>query len=172
MRQVQAVIGAILAALALIGCAVPVDFDGPPFLHSEPSVADLPGVYVPTPATEDRIERGGYARKQARVEIHADGTFHIENIPAWWLRASEKARGEFDSGEGKWQIAEQQKGIWGLDFMFAEPKLPGAHGARAPQKHVSLRGEAPPYQLHLTYGDPDRGEFMLFRKLSAEAPRP
>jgi hypothetical protein len=174
MRTVQVVIGIVFLIVALIGCASPVDTPESPFVKVEPSPADLPGRYEPKPETVKRLDEAGYPRKDIWIDIRADGTYSANNMPDWWLHQvyNPKPKGGFESATGKWRLMKGPQDIWGLELELQPAKEPAAPGERTPRTVVELRGKQPPYVLHMGYGDPDRGEFMLFEKVGPPAANP
>ena len=98
------------------------------------------------------------------LEFHADGTFVARNIPDCWNADNREVRGESESGSGAWTIGPNQD-YWVLRPHFTE--INGEKRGRGVLLHLS--GQAPPYKILATVGDPDEGRALVFEKmLSAE----
>jgi hypothetical protein len=97
----------------------------------------------------------------SKITFQLDSTFKAINIPNFtgYFRYIGIA-----SGNGRWCIATKggvangsggTDPIWGMDL----DSLPGN------LQHIEFLGKKPPYKLIVTYGDPDEGAVMIFRKL-------
>ena len=145
-----------LAFLLLAGCQFS------PHAHlltpTEPRAEDIPGVYVLDRSYLPKSVEGN--PPEMEIELRADGTFKATNVPPW-------AAGEpgtnffttFQSGTGKWikspmGTTNRSRLIWGVYLQTPDDRLD------APQ----FIGDAPPYGLMFTFGDPDSGHALLLKR--------
>ena len=131
------------------------------FTSTRPEPSALVGTYTPTARTMAMIKRTGYPPAESQIVLRADGTFLLERVPDWWLTDFGKPAGGFDSGSGKWSVTRSQE-WWAIELDFNSIQLhskPDLHGLVT---YAMLVGQAPPYLLHLTIGDPDVGKAMQF----------
>src|SRR5262249_5323687 len=88
----------VLVTAILVGCG-PAEPDNR--AASRAIVGRLAGLYRPSSDTMEWIrETGGYADRDISIELKADSTFEVRNIPDWWRKAARIPTGDFDSGRG------------------------------------------------------------------------
>jgi hypothetical protein len=139
-----------------------------PYAHllttSEPKQEDVVGSYE---LTQQNIVSGDLEFLQGRrcvLDLHSDGTFSITNYPFWseaFSMTNSKLK-SFISQTGRWSCAEvggvsdgkTYKRNWGIQFSNTTTNLDS----------LALTGQAPPYGLIMTYGDPDSGTVMIFER--------
>ena len=132
------------------------------FTRAKPKTEDLVGTWTPTNETvRDMSRRGKYTISHHELTLSSDGTFSMRNMPDWWSDGFGKSHQRFESGSGTWEI---QRDLGPLTTIYVV-KL------QFPEiwKTVNLSGQKPPYQLHITLGDPDSGEYMLFERTALHA---
>lgn len=141
-----------LSGLLLAGCR------GDPFHYNytriKPSEADLVGIWVPDEHTiKDMRDRGGYdlSNSKTKLVLRSDGTFEMLDMPDWWKSGLGESNKGFYSSSGTWKVSQHSPETWWeLDLWFATWA-----------KSLYLRGEKPPYLIHMIIGDPDRGKAMI-----------
>jgi len=127
------------------------------FTRNKPNPSDVIGIWVPTAATiKDLRERGGYALSKYELNLRADGTFEMVNMPDWWKDGFGQSNRSFDSGSGKWRFYEDRT-VWAIELDFSKYVVPNA---------IHLQRQKSPYLIHITVGDPDSAHYMLFEKES------
>jgi hypothetical protein len=128
----------------------------------QPKTKDLIGTYV----FEKQTLTNNLTDKQtngSKITLKPDSTFNAIDIPSFTGQSDFHFNGLI-SENGKWHIATNggvangsggTDPIWGMDL----DSLPGN------LKHIEFLGKKPPYKLIITYGDPDEGAVMIFKKL-------
>jgi hypothetical protein len=128
----------------------------------QPKIKDVIGTYV----FEKQTLTNSLTNRQtdnSKITFQLDGTFKAINIPNFTGQSDFHYVG-IASANGKWHIATNggvangiggTDPIWGMDL----DSLPGN------LQHIEFLGKKPPYKLIVTYGDPDEGAVMIFRKL-------
>ncbi len=160
-----------VVVLLIMGCGQrPAHVKVPAFTTVKPREEDLVGKYMPTPGTLSYIkQKGNCPAADMSIILLKDGSFRFENIPDWWHTDFGRPNGKFDSGSGKWWVSQTETPSqnWcrvSLNFSstegFNSKKYDGQFATS-----LLLVGEGPPYQLHLTVGDPDSDEAMHFHRV-------
>ena len=91
-------------------------------------------------------------------DLRPDGSFTVTNYPRWLSVSSTTPRvGEFISTTGRWccdtvGIFYDDHECWGVVFSDTHVAI----------DTLALRSNGAPYDLMLTYGDPDEGAVMTF----------
>jgi len=135
-----------------------------PFAHefakTEPGSTDLPGEYVLDDESIAMLSRSyDVAAPPARLTLNLDGSFRVTSVPSCW-RASGSCETTEDA-EGRWAVARKQT-WWAVQLRCSK-----IDGRRTDYSlPAMLRGDGPPFILHLTVGDPDTGEALAFRRHS------
>lgn len=127
------------------------------FTRHQPSKTDLIGRWVPTPASlKDMRERGGYTISRHELDLHADGTFSVTNMPDWWSSFGGESHRILQSGSGVWTIQQEDDGVavWVIQLDFADHH----------RISLNLRHQKPRYLIHVMLGDPDTGRAMLLQQ--------
>lgn len=142
-----------MAVMLFLAACQPPDLDTLDYPTIEPQIADLSGLYVPTPETLKDIEqRGHYEKRDISILFSPDGSITLTNIPDWWLDGFGKPAGKFINETGHWKPRKQQ-GFWVV-----------AVDCRIVSTEIFLSGKKSPYYLQLILGDPDSGKTMVFVK--------
>lgn len=150
----------LLAAISalLVGCQY--DPHGNLYTTTEPHDGDIVGSYV-----LDRYDLPPeivIEHRDVEVELHADGTFSVKNVPPWELTTPTKETffGGLLSGTGRWEKASigtldpGGKQMWGIYL-----RAPGDRFHPA-----NFTGAKPPYGLIFTLGDPDSGHAVILKR--------
>ncbi|MBS1529359.1 MAG: hypothetical protein JSU01_03550 [Bacteroidetes bacterium] len=125
----------------------------------EPNVKDVVGTYVFEQQTIANTLKDGQI-KLAIIILDRDSSFTAIKVPNF--DGSNNYQGVI-SAKGKWQISTNggvangsggTDSVWGLDLTTLPDNL----------QHPEFLGHKPPYKLIFTYGDPDEGAVMIFRK--------
>lgn len=128
----------------------------------QPKTKDLIGTYV----FEKQTLTNSFSDKEtngSKIILKLDSTFNAINIPNFSGLSNFHFNGLI-SANGKWHIATNggvangsggTDPIWGMNL----DSLPGN------LNHIEFSGKKPPYKLIVTYGDPDEGAVMIFKKL-------
>ena len=125
------------------------------FTRHPPIKADLIGAWTPTPSSiKEMRERGKYEISRHELNLHADGSFSMTNMPDWWQDPRGESGRGFKSGLGTWGIYNDH-GDWVVTLDFADHFRAMVH----------LRHQKPPYLMHVMLGDPDTGHAMLLEKV-------
>lgn len=147
-----------IAVLLLVAC----QYD--PFAHEyttrKPVEDTLIGRYVPDDESRERL-RGRFKIElgsSSELLLRSDRTFLATHLPRCWSDVSDCVPG-WEDWEGTWSLEQDQR-WWaaGLHILSRNGK---PENYRMP---ATLRGNAPPYILHLTIGDPDSGDALAFRR--------
>jgi len=126
------------------------------YTRTKPNEADLVGTWTATKETvRDIKDRGGYAKSDPKLILAADGTCAVTDMPDWWRGGFGESHREFESGQGKWQIEEDDNVV---KIYVLGLELPTGH------QTVHLARQKPSFQIHITLGDPDSGNYMLFER--------
>jgi hypothetical protein len=141
----------LAAALGLSACNRQLYLGS--YTLTEPVKENLVGVWQLDEASlRDLRERGKYdlTNKQPRLTLAANGTIEINDLPDWVMNDAGQSHGAFQSYAGIWQIGKGG-GYWQVTMILSDMSL-----------SWYLRNEIPPYQLHMTVGNPDEGRAMVF----------
>lgn len=158
LRYLQRGLGVSVAvfAMALVACHG-IQWSELDFTRHRPSRADLIGKWVPTPVSlRDMKERGGYAISKHELDLHADGTFSVINMPDWWNNFGGESHRTLQSGSGVWSVQQEDDGVavWLIYLDFVDRH----------RISLNLRHQKPPYSIHIMLGDPDTGRAMLLKQ--------
>lgn len=127
------------------------------YTRSRPSETDLVGTWVPDATTLAYMRKTGRydtSRMHNRLMLHSDGKFELFDMPDWWEDGFGRSHGSFDSSSGKWNVGQHPDDkTWEIELITATRNT-----------SMSLRGQKPPYLIHVTIGDPDQGYAMVFVK--------
>ena len=149
----------LLAVVLLAGC----QYD--PFAHEftsrRPAEDSVVGRYVPDSASGARL------RSRFKIEVspftelvlNSNGTFVARGLPNCWFSTFDCVTGS-DGWAGSWTLQQHQ------DWWAVALRITARNGERMSSYHlpVMIRGERPPYLLHLTIGDPDSGDALAFQR--------
>ena len=159
MRRLRLPIVAAVVALAG-GCQGDPYYDD--YARARPATADLVGTWELDPARSDWRPAPGTPAIARSFRLDADGTAVANAIPdVFALGPGGKAAGAADlAGPGRWRLSFDQGAFWTL--RVAIPAGPGAD----PGVEVILHpiGQASPYQIYATIGDPDEGRKLAFKR--------
>lgn len=151
---------AALAVCAAAGCQY--DPHTAVYTRSRPDPAEVAGVYRPDAATRELVARdGGYGAGDAVITLARDGAFEVVRLPDWWRTDFGRPGGGLDAGRGTWRVERHQEWwIVAAHFESTAGFAPPGGGDGGFAATFMLAGEAPPYRLLLTIGDPDEGRAM------------
>ena len=136
------------------------------FVITQPKQEDIPGTYL---LTRQTITTNGLAALEGRhchLELRPDGSFSVTNYPRWSPDddSTEPHVVAFTSTTGHWHcvtfsnvivyIGQSAQHFWGIEFSDTVTGIDS----------LALRGKTPPYDLMMTFGDPDDGAVMMFEK--------
>jgi len=93
-----------------------------------------------------------------RLILSTDGSFEITDVPDWCFEGLGKSSGTLVSATGTWSIEKHQE-WWAVAFSTKTVK---SQNTSVGGFEGMLRGEAEPYKINLTVGDPDEGRAMVF----------
>jgi hypothetical protein len=153
----------ILALVSLTGCQYNPYANQ--FTTAQPKPEDVTGTYA---LTEQTISPDGLSvlqGRQCQFDLRSDGTFSVTNYPTWSYAFSDGSGKfvAFVSGAGHWSCdtvgtvsdGSTSQSYWGVRFTDCNTNIDDA---------LAFTGKAPPYGLIMTYGDPDSGTVMIFKK--------
>ena len=149
----------LAVAVLLTGC----EYD--PFAHEyttvKPAENRLVGRYLPDDETRGRLRSTLQLQVDPRCELvlNADHTFSAKNIPRCWFPpvGNDCLPGVTDVS-GDWSLG--RRGSWWSVNLNAHLQPGGV--MKTWNVPASVRGDHPPYVLHLTIGDPDSGDALAF----------
>ncbi|MBE0545747.1 MAG: hypothetical protein IH623_30825 [Verrucomicrobia bacterium] len=134
------------------------------FTTTEPKQEDIAGLYV---LDNQTITTGGLSvlkGRQCQLDLRLDGSCRVTNYPTW-TDAFSVTNGQFVafvSTTGRWQSdmvgtvsdGRNSQSYWGIRFSNTDSNIASP----------ALTGKTAPYGLIMTYGDPDSGSVMIFKK--------
>lgn len=168
-------VGLCVMACLWIGICDYITLVAGPNTRTAPEPKDLAGVYYPTKRSVRFIKRAKYSSiPEISIMLHENGSFEMKNIPDMWLNKFGKAKGNFDSAAGTWELDCREYGRikhWGivLDFtdVTAITSRTTDHGFY--YSMLSLKNQKPPYIIHMIIGDPDNEDALEFyRRVDTE----
>lgn len=149
----------VAVAVFLVGCQYN------PFAHefttAKPKEPELVGRYVPDRETTERLRTSlaVTVSPEAALAINADHTFHATALPKCWIDQDFDCAQGTETWTGTWSLRRNQE-WWAVQLHIKSRNgQPTSYGMPA-----MLRGETPPYLVHLTIGDPDSGDALAFER--------
>ena len=157
MKRAVAITGLLLA-----GCQYN------PFAHEfttrRPLDESVVGVYRPDHESNERLRSALDVEldPDCKLILNSDKTFVARELPRFWILRSTGRPSDTDVWKGTWTLAQVQnwwavrlhiESLNGEPMSFVVPAM--------------LRGDAPPYLVHLTIGDPDSGDALAFQRESS-----
>jgi|SoiMetStandDraft_5_1073268.scaffolds.fasta_scaffold21121_4 hypothetical protein len=132
-------------------------------LVQQPTPTGLAGIYTLTSDAVDFLKaRKGYRDiPEATLELRADGTLLVKNLPDCVVKDFGDSGGTFLSGHGRWAVEKDFLG-YGLAWVISPGGTLPEGGYSGPW--VAIRRRSPPYELELTIGDPDSGERIRYHR--------
>jgi hypothetical protein len=148
-----------MAAMVLTAC----QYD--PFAHEytkvKPVENKLIGRYSPDAETAARVASQLNIKVDpgCELKLNADHTFSAKNLPRCWFppATSDCLPGKVDIS-GDWSLGQHGR-FWSVNL---NAHLPPGGIMKTWNVPASVRGDRPPYILHLTIGDPDSGNALAF----------
>jgi hypothetical protein len=129
------------------------------FTRVRPVERYLVGRYVPDAETRERLASQLNVKVPTTCEllVGQDGRFVVHDAPNCWFGPAVDCAPEDVDFTGDWRLGQHQK-WWAVQLTARTINgKPGAYGLPA-----MIRGDEPPYILHLTIGDPDSGNALAF----------
>ncbi len=165
-------INASFVGAAVVGCFYLAGMESlmlltGPYTRSRPNPEDLAGTYRPTSRSIRFIKRKRYDPvPPIRIILHDDGKFEMKNIPDMWMNFG-RATGDFDSGSGTWELDSRHYPLvtlWGLTLDFDDTENFTSRDLKTGLvfSMLKLKGQRPPYIIHMVIGDPDGLEALEF----------
>lgn len=144
----------LMAALAL-GCQY--DPYASTYATSQPDRSNIIGTWRLSLATRERLKNGPYAKLEPVIDLRADGTVRMRDIPDNWTSLDGAGRGGPSTFDGDWKLFLEQGKWWSVDLR---------HDQWGCSFCLAIIGNRPPHRLRLTYGDPDAGGGYEFERSS------
>jgi hypothetical protein len=139
--------------MLVAGCPA-VDLKELQFTRTKPAESDVVGTWRPTVDTlKDIRGRGHYPVATHEIILRADHTFSMRNMPDWWSNGFGESHGQFESGDGTWQL-EAGKNVW--QIWVIRLHFPSVTTS------INLYRQRPPYLIFIRVGDPNNGDAMFF----------
>jgi hypothetical protein len=140
---------AMFVAVAIVEW-LPIDMA----VMDEPQAADMAGTYHLTLDSQDFLRKvKHYATiPPSTIELRANGTLAIKDMPDCIQTEWGDPAGTFLSGSGTWTVGEEWPG-------FGLRVRPEGDG---PAPWIFIRGFRQPYRLEIDIGDPDNGETITY----------
>lgn len=146
---------ALVPVLALAGlCACQHDPKAHEYARTKPDLEGIVGSWIVTDATVHDLARTRYAFARPRIELGADGTIKLTDIPDNWRDPTGAGEGALEEFVGTWLLAQEQD-RWGLQLR---------RGDWVCSDCVMVVGQRAPYRLVVGVGDPDAGLGYEFRR--------
>jgi hypothetical protein len=126
------------------------------FTRHRPADQDIAGDWTPTDKSLHKIlKMNGCSPPVPEILLRTDGTFSVTNMPQSSYDESGRPRVQFVSGYGKWTITEDKDvvTVYMLELAFPDTR-----------RHIHIAKQRAPYRLHITLGDPDSGNYLLFER--------
>jgi len=132
-------------------------------LVREPKPADIAGVYQLASATREflRSAKGYTSIPDSTIELRADGTLIVRDLPDCLVSGFGDPHGRFLSGRGTWELQKAFVG-YGLNWVISPGDSLPAGGYSGPW--VAIRRRSSPYDLEMSVGDPDSGETVRYER--------
>ena len=137
-----------------------------PFAHeftsNRPADGSVAGRYVPEDDTARRLRTRFKIEvsSESEVLLNTDGTFLAMNLPHCWYNTFDCVPGS-EAWQGTWALKQHQ------DWWAVALHITSRNGNQTSYGiPMMIRGDASPYLLHLTIGDPDSGGALAFRRKS------
>ena len=140
-----------------------------PFAHEftsrRPVEDSVVGRYVPDDETLERLRTRFEIEvsSDAAFVLNSDKTFVAQYLPHCWFNTFDCVSGS-EAWKGSWAL-QQHQDWWTVALHIT------SRNSHPTSYHMPLmiRGEAPPYLLHLTIGDPDSGDALAFRRKPSQS---
>lgn len=146
-----------LLLILLVGCGQQESWDkySDSLTTTQPKQADIAGSYLLTHLTITTNGMAALGGRMCQLDLQADGSFAVTNYPIWTNSQLEN----FISTTGHWRcdtvgLVHDNQSVWGIRFADCDNRL----------DLLSFTGNAAPYGLLMTYGDPDENAVMIFEK--------
>ena len=155
--RVYSVAAALALCFLLVGCPM-VDLKELRFTRERPAESDIVGTWRATADTATEIRgRGRYPTADYELDLRADHTFSMRNMPDWWRDGFGESHGQLESGEGTWELhaGDNVWQIWMIRLRFPSGVI-----------SVNLYRQRPPYLIFVRVGDPNSGDAMFFERVS------
>lgn len=152
-----------LAPFLVVGCQYDPYSDQ--YARASPPRGAIVGRWGLDAGSRAMIRSMGYPVSEPTLEFRDDGTFVARDIPDCWNFDGREVRKKTESGAGTWSLGTNQ-GYWVLRPLLTE--INGEKRGRGVL--LQLTGQATPYKILATVGDPDAGKAMVFEKRSGETP--
>jgi hypothetical protein len=149
------VVVVVAVSTLFAGCPA-VDLKELQFTRTKPAESDIVGTWRPTADTlKDIRGRGHYPVATHEINLRADHTFSMRNMPDWWSNGFGESHGQFESGDGTWQF-EAGKDVW--QIWVVRLHFPSV------TTWINLYRQRPPYLIFIRVGDPNNGDAMFFER--------
>ena len=138
------------------------------YTTSRPSEADLIGTYRPDSETMQRL-RDEFHRSVAptcQLVLFPNRTFLARDVPDCFDDQLSGCRQGVQQWYGTWRVRAESRRWWSVELSVGGTTRFPSQGWRFP---AMLRGNKPPYILHLIIDDPDSGNAVAFRRISPQA---
>jgi hypothetical protein len=155
---------ASIGVIVLLMAACQYDPFAHEFTKARPAEHSLVGTYVPDEETSERLRKSLNVQLQpaTALTLNQDHTFEARNLPNCWIGPSLDCVAGTESWSGTWSLKQSQE-WWAIGL-----HLRSRNGEKTDFGMVAmLRGEHPPYLVHLTIGDPDSGDALAFQRSAA-----
>jgi len=154
MKRLTVAIVAVLLAVACMNNGI--EWSELSYTRHRPADQDMVGTWVLTEKSMKKIVKvRGYVPPPPRFDLRPDGTGTVTNFPHWYWDADSEVHFRLVSGEGRWRI-DKEKDVYTIYVL--ELELQDA------VEQVNISKQKAPYQFHVTLGDPDSGNYLLFQK--------
>ena len=158
MRRFLASQAIFVLAMTLAGCDR--------IFAPEPAASDLVGAYRLMADSEDflRTQKQYGSIPVSAIELRADSSISLRNLPDCATDGFGKSNGRFLSGEGKWRLRKAFIGYTlTLDIRDGGALSAGIYAG----DWIAIRRRSTPHILEITVGDPDSGETIRYERSSS-----
>jgi hypothetical protein len=158
----------LLSAMAVVVCSGCAD----PHLEHQPSLDRFRGIWVIDPdrttwrAAKPFLQDGSIGPNRGHLEIRADGTFVVKDLPDFSLFA-DLGITLHQSGSGTWHTDQHPVYKWSL--LFLDYKTVDGKAAPADKTaHLYFVGNQSALFLQAMILDPDTGDVLVLRKATEQ----
>jgi hypothetical protein len=152
----RAALGLLLVVMGTVA-ACQTDPHASAYTIRKPDLGELIGSWTPTHSSYQQLARGPYAGLSPRIELRADGTIELIDIPdsTWAGAAVARGPGPSSGFSGRWHLGRHQ-GRWGIVLEGHDWVCDGC---------LMLLGQPSPLALLMDFDDPDAGHGCEFEKV-------
>ena len=155
MKRIAVAIAVMLLATGCMNNGI--EWSELAFTRHRPADQDIVGTWVPTEKSIKLLARmrGASPMPSPQFDLRPDGTVSVRDFPDWFWSEDARVTFRFKSGEGRWRVSPEKVvyTIYVLEIELGDD----VHT-------INISKQKAPYQLHVTIGDPDSGDYLIFER--------